>query len=177
MIPTEKLDSAPDKERIEKIIKTITSSSEGGVLIRGYDDVMIRFANCCSPLPGEDIVGYITRGKGITIHRSDCPKLLEVDHVRRIDVEWDSKFKGSRPARILVTCTDRPGILSSITNSFSSSEVNISKAEIHSIDVEDAIGAFDVVVSDLSQLEDVIKSIKKVKGVKSVERMQEIEAL
>lgn len=177
VIPTEKLDSAPDKERIEKIIKTITSSSEGGVLIRGYDDVMIRFANCCSPLPGEDIVGYITRGKGITIHRSDCPKLLEVDHVRRIDVEWDSKFKGSRPARILVTCTDRPGILSSITNSFSSSEVNISKAEIHSIDVEDAIGTFDVVVSDLSQLEDVIKSIKKVKGVKSVERMQEIEAL
>ncbi|MCZ6790543.1 MAG: ACT domain-containing protein, partial [Candidatus Dadabacteria bacterium] len=148
-----------------------------GVLVRGYDDVMIRFANCCSPLPGEDIVGYITRGKGITIHRIDCPKLLEVDYSRRIDVDWDSKFKGSRPARILVTCTDRPGILSSITNSFSSSEVNISKAEIHSTDVEDAIGTFDVVVSDLSQLEDVIKSIKKVKGVKTVERMKEIEAL
>jgi len=177
VVPSENIDSESDKERIEKIIKTITSSSDGGVLIRGYDDVMIRFANCCSPLPGEDIIGYITRGKGITIHRHDCPKLLEVDLARRIDVEWDSKFKGSRPARILVTCTDKPGILSSITNTFSTSEVNISKAEIHSIDVEDAIGTFDVVVADLSQLEDVIKSIKKVKGVKSVERMQEIEAI
>ena len=177
VVPSENIDSESDKERIEKIIKTITSSSDGGVLIRGYDDVMIRFANCCSPLPGEDIIGYITRGKGITIHRHDCPKLLEVDLARRIDVEWDSKFKGSRPARILVTCTDKPGILSSITNTFSTSEVNISKAEIHSTDVEDAIGTFDVVVTDLSQLEDVIKSIKKVKGVKSVERMQEIEAI
>jgi len=138
---------------------------------------MIRFANCCSPLPGEEIVGYITRGKGITIHRNNCPRLLEVDLARRIDVEWDTKYKGARPARILVTCTDKPGILSSITTTFSSSEVNISKAEIHSTDVEDAIGTFDVVVSDLSQLEDVIKSIKKVKGVKSVERMHEIEAL
>jgi GTP pyrophosphokinase len=176
-VPLENLDSTSNKERIEKIIKTITSPSDGGVLVRGYDDVMIRFANCCSPLPGEEIVGYITRGKGITIHRNDCPRLLEVDLARRIDVEWDAKFKGSRPARILVTCTDRPGILSSITKTFSTSEVNISKAEIHSTDVEDAIGTFDVVVSDLSQLEDVINSIKKVKGVKSVERMQEIEAL
>ncbi len=176
-VPLENLDSTSNKERIEKIIKTITSSSDGGVLVRGYDDVMIRFANCCSPLPGEEIIGYITRGKGITIHRNDCPRLLEVDLARRIDVEWDAKFKGSRPARILVTCTDRPGILSSITKTFSTSEVNISKAEIHSTDVEDAIGTFDVVVSDLSQLEDVIKSIKKVKGVKSVERMHEIEAL
>lgn len=175
--PSEKIDSESDKDRIEKIIKTITSSSEGGVLVRGYDDVMIRFANCCSPLPGEDIVGYITRGKGITIHRNDCQKLLEVDLARRIDVDWDTKFKGPRPARILVTCTDKPGILSSITNSFSSSEVNISKAEIHSTDVDDAVGTFDVVVSNLSQLEDVMQSIKKVKGVKSVERMQEIEAL
>jgi len=176
-VPTEQFDTKSDKERIEKIIKTITSSSDGGVLVRGYDDVMIRFANCCSPLPGEEIIGYITRGKGITIHRNDCPRLLEVDLARRIDVDWDTKFKGPRPARILVTCTDKPGILSSITNTFSSSEVNISKAEIHSTDLEDAVGTFDVVVSDLSQLEDVIKSIKKVKGVKSVERMHEIEAL
>ncbi len=175
-VPPDNLEQDADKERIDKIIKTITSSSEGGVLVSGYDDVMIRFANCCSPLPGEDIVGYITRGKGITIHKNDCPRLLEVDHARRIDVNWDSKFKGPRPARILVTCTDRPGILSNITSSFTSSDVNISKAEIHSTDLENAVGTFDVVVSDLSQLENVIQSIKKVKGVKSVERMHEIEA-
>ncbi len=178
VLPTDKIHTAPEKEsRIEKIIRTITRTSEGGVLISGYNDVMIRFANCCSPLPGEQITGYITRGKGITIHKDDCPRLLDVDHARRIEVEWDSNFKGLRPARIVVMCVDRPGILSNITSSFSSSEINISKAEIHSTDMDTAVGTFDVVVSDLDQLENVMKSIKQVEGVKSVERMVEWERL
>ncbi|MFI5324001.1 MAG: RelA/SpoT family protein, partial [Thermodesulfobacteriota bacterium] len=176
VLPTDKLRSAPEKEsRMERIIETITGSSESGVLISGYNDVMIRFANCCSPLPGEQITGYITRGKGITIHKSDCPRLLDVDDARRIDVEWDMNFKPLRPARIVVLCADRPGMLSNITSTFSSSDINISKAEIHSTDVDSAIGTFDVVVSDLEQLENVMKSIKQVEGVRSVERMLERE--
>ncbi|MEQ9620095.1 MAG: bifunctional (p)ppGpp synthetase/guanosine-3',5'-bis(diphosphate) 3'-pyrophosphohydrolase [Deltaproteobacteria bacterium] len=176
VLPTDKIHAAPEKEsRIEKIIRTITRSREGGVLISGYNDVMIRFANCCSPLPGEQITGYITRGKGITIHKNDCPRLLDVDHARRIEVEWDRNFKGQRPARIEVMCIDRPGILSNITSSFSSSDVNISKAEIHSTDVDTAVGTFDVVVNDLEQLENVMKAIQRVEGVKSVQRMLEWE--
>lgn len=176
VLPTDRMHQGPEKEsRIEKIIQTITGSSEGGVLISGYNDVMIRFANCCSPLPGEQITGYITRGKGITIHKNDCPRLLDVDDARRIDVEWDKNFKPQRPARIVVMCADRPGMLSNITSSFSSSDINISKAEIHSTDVDTAIGTFDVVVSDLEQLENVMKSIKQVDGVRSVERMLEWE--
>ncbi len=172
VIPTSKLEQTPEKEsRIDRIIKTITRSTESGVLVKGYDDVMIKFAKCCSPLPGEEILGYITRGRGITIHKNDCPQLLDVDPLRRIDVEWDKSYKGFRPARILVTCADRPGILTNITSSISSSDINISKAEIHSTDVENAVGTFDLVVSDLEQLEGVIKSIKKVKGVISVERV------
>lgn len=176
VLPTDKMHQGPEKEsRIEKIIQTITGSGESGVLISGYNDVMIRFANCCSPLPGEQITGYITRGKGITIHKNDCPRLLDVDDARRIDVEWDKNFKPQRPARIVVMCADRPGMLSNITSSFSSSDINISKAEIHSTDVDTAIGTFDVVVSDLEQLENVMKSIKQVEGVRSVERMLEWE--
>lgn len=176
VLPKDKIHSAPDKEsRIEKIIRTITRSKEGGVLISGYNDVMIRFANCCSPLPGEQITGYITRGKGITIHKNDCPRLLDVDHARRIEVEWDKNFKGQRPARIEVMCIDRPGILSNITSSFSTSDVNISKAEIHSTDVDTAVGTFDVVVNDLNHLESVMKAIQRVEGVKSVQRMLEWE--
>jgi len=172
VIPTSKLEQTPEKEsRIDRIIKTITRSTESGVLVKGYDDVMIKFAKCCSPLPGEEILGYITRGRGITIHKNDCPQLLDVDPLRRIDVEWDKSYKGFRPARILVTCADRPGMLTNITSSISSSDINISKAEIHSTDVENAVGTFDLVVSDLEQLEGVIKSIKKVKGVISVERV------
>jgi len=176
VLPGEKADSPPEKEsRIEKIIKTITRSSQGGVLVRGYDDVMIKFGNCCSPLPGEQIIGYITRGKGITIHKNDCPRLLEVDLARRIDVEWDKNFEGLRPVRLVVMCSDRTGVLSDISSSITATEVNIAKAEMHADDVESAIGTFDVIVSNLSQLENVIKSIKKVKGVKSVERSLEWE--
>jgi GTP diphosphokinase / guanosine-3',5'-bis(diphosphate) 3'-diphosphatase len=166
------LEHPPDKEsRIDRIIKTITRSTDGGVLVKGYDDVMIKFALCCSPLPGEDILGYITRGRGITIHKHDCSQLLDVDPVRRIEVEWDKSYKGFRPAKILVTCSDRPGMLSNITNSISTSDINISRAEMHSTDVDSAIGTFDIVVSDLHQLESIMKSIKKVKGVISVERI------
>lgn len=174
--PGEKEDISSEKDsRIEKIISTITSSSEDGVIIDGYSDVMIKFGRCCSPLPGEDIIGYITRGKGITIHKRDCARLLEVDPERRIDVQWDTEYKGTRPARVIVRCIDKPGILSSISNTFTASDVNISKAEMHSTDLDDAIGTFDVVVSDLAQLEGVMKSIKSLKGVKSVRRVQETE--
>lgn len=171
VLPSEKLPPAPEREsRIEQIITKITRTSEGGVLISGYDDVMVKFGNCCSPLPGEPIIGYITRGKGITIHKNECPLLLTVDPERRIDVEWDSSYKGSRPARIVVQCTDRPGILSNISDSISSSDINISKVEMHSTDAVNAVGTFDVIVSDLNQLESVMMLIKRVKGVKSVQR-------
>jgi GTP pyrophosphokinase len=97
--------------------------------------------------------------------------------VRKIDVLWDRSFKGPRPARIEVICADRPGILSSITRSIASSDINISKAEIHSTDDERSIGTFEIAVSDLNQLEGLIKSIKKLKGVISVERILGMEEL
>ncbi len=172
VVPKGSLEKSPEKEsRIQKIINTIIRSTKSGVLVRGYDDVLIRFANCCSPLPGEAIVGYITRGRGITIHKQNCSQLLDIDPARKIEVEWDKNFKGLRPARISVVCADRPGMLSSITRSIALSDVNISKAEIHSTDSDRAIGTFEIAVTDLNQLEGVINSIKKVKGVISVERV------
>lgn len=161
----------PEKEaRIKKIIQHITGDSEPGVIVKGYNNILIRLANCCSPLPGEPILGYITRGKGVTIHRENCPELLEVDPERRIEVEWDKRQKSLRTARITVTCFDTPGMLSSISNSIASADVNISRAEIHSTNDDKALGTFEVAVTDLRQLEVVINSIKKVKGVISVTR-------
>src|SRR3990170_3096986 len=160
-----------EESMLERIIQTLTRSTKSGVLVKGFDDVMIRFGNCCTPLPGENIVGYITRGRGITIHKHNCSQLLDVDPARKIDVAWDRGFKETRPARIEVICADRPGILSSITRSIASSDINISKAEIHSTDDERAIGKFEIAVLDLNQLEGVMKSIKRLKGVISVERV------
>lgn len=171
VLPKETLELPPEKEsRLEKIIQTFTRATSG-VLVKGYNNVMIKFGNCCTPLPGEGITGYITRGRGITVHKHDCSQLLDIDPARKIDVEWDRHFNGQRPTKIAVVCSDRPGMLSSITNSIALSKVNISKAEIHLTSDDKAVGTFEVSISDLAQLERLISAIKKVKGVISVERV------
>ncbi len=172
IIPKEELRQPSEKEsRMEKIIKTLTGSSESGVLVKGYNDVLIRYPNCCTPVPGESVVGYITRGRGITIHREGCPQLLNVDPVRKIEVKWDPDYKGPRAVTIEVVCVDRPGMLSNITSSIASADINISKAEVHSTSNEKAVGTFEIAVSSLNQLESVMKAIGRAKGVISVERI------
>jgi len=170
--PDTELHTADKVSRIDKIIKNIRKDElKGAILIKGFDDIMTRFAKCCSPLPGESISGFITRGKGITIHKNDCPHLLEVDPQRKIDVEWDIKFNEQMPAKILVECIDKPGILSKLTKTISSSDVNILRVEMDSLDIEKAKGVFNLTVDNINQLFAVIESLMKVKGVLSVDRI------
>jgi len=170
--PETELHSADKAYRIDKIIKNIRKDEmKDAVLVKGFNDIMTRFAKCCSPLPGESISGYITRGKGITIHKNDCPHLLEVDPQRKIEVEWDKKFNEQMPAKIFVECIDKPGILSKLTKTISSSDVNILRVEMDSIEIEKAKGVFNLTVDNVNQLIAVIESLKKVKGVLSVDRI------
>lgn len=170
--PETELHTADKAYRIEKIIKNIRKDEmKDAVLVKGFNDIMTRFAKCCSPLPGESISGYITRGKGITIHKNDCPHLLEVDPQRKIEVEWDKKFNEQMPAKIFVECIDKPGILSKLTKTISSSDVNILRVEMDSIEIEKAKGVFNLTVDNVNQLIAVIESLKKVKGVLSVDRI------
>ncbi|MCH8028433.1 MAG: bifunctional (p)ppGpp synthetase/guanosine-3',5'-bis(diphosphate) 3'-pyrophosphohydrolase [Candidatus Dadabacteria bacterium] len=174
VLPKEEQEKEPEKEsRIKRIVKSLVSETQGGVIVKGYDNILVRLGNCCSPLPGEPIEGYITRGRGITIHRHNCPEILNVDPQRKIEIEWDATAKTKWIARIVVTCSDRPGMLSSISNSIATSEVNISMAEIHTTADDMALGTFDVTVSDLKQLEGIMSSIRRVKGVLLVERVTE----
>ncbi len=170
--PETELHTADKAYRIDKIIKNIRKDEmKDAVLVKGFNDIMTRFAKCCSPLPGESISGYITRGKGITIHKNDCPHLLEVDPQRKIEVEWDKKFNEQMPAKIFVECIDKPGILSKLTKTISSSDVNILRVEMDSIEIEKAKGVFNLTVDNVNQLIAVIESLKKVKGVLSVDRI------
>lgn len=170
--PETELHTADKASRIDKIIKNIRKDEmKDAVLVKGFNDIMTRFAKCCSPLPGESISGYITRGKGITIHKNDCPHLLEVDPQRKIEVEWDKKFNEQMPAKIFVECIDKPGILSKLTKTISSSDVNILRVEMDSIEIEKAKGVFNLTVDNVNQLIAVIESLKKVKGVLSVDRI------
>ncbi len=163
-------------ERIKKIVDKINKPElSNAVVVKDYDNILIRFGNCCNPLPGETIIGFITRGRGITAHRFNCPKLLEVDPERRIELQWDDKFQGQMPSTIMIKCEDRQGILSNLTKLFSSCEVNISNVQMKRDDIGQAMGQFDVNVKDINQLKEVINALKRVEGVISVNRLDEFE--
>jgi GTP pyrophosphokinase len=177
VVPEEKRKSAmtptatPAANPITKLVRRITRRAPTGIRVAGIDDVMIRWGKCCSPLPGDPIVGFITRGRGVTVHTRSCPKSLDQDPDRRIEVEWDGKLKTPRPVSIQVVCADKPGLLAHISQSFHELGVNISQANCRSTDDNRAVNTFQFSVSDLDQLKVVIKAIQRINGVYSVDRM------
>src|SRR5262249_50681480 len=95
--------------------RTPTKRSIAGIKVQGEADILVKFAKCCSPVPGDVIVGFISRGHGVVIHTRDCPKALDLDPARRLDVAWDDESKTVRPVAVQVTCEDRPGLLAAIS--------------------------------------------------------------
>ncbi|MGH7268684.1 MAG: RelA/SpoT family protein, partial [Candidatus Rokuibacteriota bacterium] len=149
--------------------------SDSGVTVKGVDDVMARFAKCCSPVPGDPIVGFITRGRGITVHTRDCPNLTAgvVDTERTVDVAWDVADKAPLPVKIAVFVgRDRPGLLAEISTAISSRGVNIIKAEVTVTEDRKGMNHFTVEVADLDQLQGVMGAIAVVKDVIGVERVR-----
>jgi len=150
-------------------------TTDQGVRIRGVEDLLVRFAKCCNPLPGDAIVGFITRGRGLTVHARDCLTVAKsvLDRERLIDVEWDVAEPAKRPVRIAVYIgNDRPGLLSEITGAISSRNGNITKAEVTVTDDRRGINNFVVEVSDLRQLQDIMTAIRLVHDVINVERVR-----
>src|SRR5438552_100464 len=144
--------------------------AEQGVRIRGVDDLLVRFAKCCNPLPGDTIVGFITRGRGLTVHTRDCLTVAKsvLDRERLINVEWDVEEDepSTRPVRIAVYIgRDRPGLLSEITGAISSQNGNITKAEVTVTDDRRGINNFVVEVADLEQLQGIMTAIRDVPDV------------
>ncbi len=146
-----------------------------GVRIRGVEDLLVRFAKCCTPLPGDPIVGFITRGRGLTVHSRDCLTVAKsvLDRERLIEVEWDVSEPAKRPVRIAVYIgADRPGLLSEITGAISSRNGNITKAEVTVTDDRKGINHFVIEVADLRQLQDIMYAIRQVPDVMNVERVR-----
>jgi GTP pyrophosphokinase len=171
--------AAPDSEppsqlktgRIEQLVRKMTGRDAGGIRVSGIDDVLVRYAKCCNPLPGDGIIGFITRGRGVTIHRRECQKAFDTDPERRIDVSWDSKAKVNRPVQICVTTANKPGILAVVSQTFSAQSINISEANCRAGDDGRARNVFTFHCSDLSQLKNVMKALSKVNGVVEVSRI------
>jgi guanosine-3',5'-bis(diphosphate) 3'-pyrophosphohydrolase len=162
--------------KTESMLKTLLRkvtrrTSTSGIKVAGEEDILVRFAKCCSPLPGDLIVGFITRGRGVTVHRRDCDKGLDLDPERRIDVEWDGNGKAQHEVAIQILCADKPGLLAHISQSFTDQGVNISQAHCRATEDGRAVNTFHASVKDLDQLKSVIRSLSRIKGVYSVDRV------
>lgn len=177
------LNQAPPVEKteqstfLERVVKSATQKSKkAGSLINvsGMDDVLVHYARCCSPIPGDSIVGFITRGRGITVHKSDCRKAFEFDQLRRVDVDWNSAAaddKHERVVKIKIVSQDMPGLLKSMSEAFSSQGMNIQNAQVRTTRDAKAVATFDVTVKNTSQLTSVILDLQKIKGVIGVSRV------
>lgn len=154
-----------------QLFRKVARRSTGGVMVQGIDDVLVRYGRCCNPLPGDPIIGFVTRGRGITVHLPSCSRALDADPQRRIDVTWDPRGTFSRPVAIRVLTSDRPGILATISQAFTDNGVNISQANCKVTDADRAINTFEVLIKDAEQLRKVVNEIKGVKGVLGVERL------
>ncbi|MEM6787657.1 MAG: bifunctional (p)ppGpp synthetase/guanosine-3',5'-bis(diphosphate) 3'-pyrophosphohydrolase [Myxococcota bacterium] len=156
--------------RLEAFVRRVTGRSSHGILLNGEDDVLVRFTKCCNPIPGDEIVGYMTRGRGITIHRRDCAKGFEADPERKVAVSWDPKAKTNRPVTLTVVTANRPGILATVGQRFHALGVNISEATCRAGDDGRASNTFMFLCSDLARLKDIVRQLKKVEGVVAVTR-------
>ncbi|MBI5419398.1 MAG: bifunctional (p)ppGpp synthetase/guanosine-3',5'-bis(diphosphate) 3'-pyrophosphohydrolase [Deltaproteobacteria bacterium] len=170
IVPPERLQEKVKESRLGALIKRVTTRKPSAVIVKGMDDIFIRLGNCCHPVPGDPIVGFITRGRGVTIHARDCPKALENDPARAIEVAWEAGTKAVHPVKLKVVCADKPGLLADISRTITASDVDIRRAVVMTTRDRRAICNFEVSVNDAQHLATLIKSIEKVKNVYSVER-------
>src|SRR5215831_18657806 len=169
----------PEKEGLaEKLFRgpleafrQVTKRPGHGVRIQGIDNVLLHFARCCQPVPGDRVVGIVTRGRGVSVHRIECPNTFEdaASVERRVEVEWDVAEDQLFPVRLLVYGTDRPSLLADIAKAIAATRVNIRSAGMAGED-RLARGAFLIEVANLRLLTEVMGAVRRVKGVSRVER-------
>ena len=172
LLPAEKLQG--DKKQLEGGLERLfrlVGSRDRGVRVKGIEDVLVRFARCCHPLPGEEIAGIITRGRGVTVHVANCPTGLEADPERRVEVNWSEDAQTPRGVKIEVSCADEPGLLAAISSAISEAGVNIARAHIRTFD-DKAVNTFEIMIGSSDQLRQVLQDISRVKGVYKATRVQ-----
>jgi GTP pyrophosphokinase len=165
-------DSAPPPQKPKRRIFGRQRDTRAGLRVSGLSDVLVRLARCCAPLPGDDVVGFVTRGRGVTVHVKDCSRAFELDPARRIDVDWEPETDVPRRIRMRVRSQDRPGLLAKVTKTISARGINIGAARITTNRDQLAEQTFDVWVTDVATLNSVMKEIGRIKGVLSVERLR-----
>jgi len=161
------------KEASLEAVRAITGRPGHGVRIQGVDNLMVSFARCCQPVPGDSVVGIVTRGRGVTVHRTDCPNTFDdrVAPERRVLVDWSAAAEDAFSVKLSIYGVDRKSLLADIAKAIATTNTNIRTAGIKAND-RNARGAFVVEVRDLAHLRQVMRAVEQVEGVEAVEREQ-----
>ncbi len=148
------------------------SRGPADVKVGGMDQVLVRFGKCCSPLPGDPVEGFITRGRGVTVHARNCAKIFHLDPERRVPVDWEGEPDTVRRVKVRVVSEDRPGLLAAVSNKISDQGVNIDAGQITTSGNNRAVQTFELSIKNRRELDSVIKQLTKIRGVLSVERVR-----
>lgn len=153
--------------------RAVKAGESSGIIVTGYDDMLVRFAKCCNPVPGDGIVGYITRGRGVSVHRSDCSNVTseEFESGRMIEVAWSTSEKSSYNVEIQVTAEDRTGLIAEVSNKLSSMGFSITSVNARMGKNHVANMVFGFEISETAQLDAIIKSLNSITGVRDVFRI------
>ncbi len=166
----------PKPSVIERLVDRVRGTqNDRGVKIQGVDGVMVRYAQCCQPVPGDEVVGYVTRGRGVSIHRADCPNLLPLAHEpeRRLEIDWQEKFGERFIVRLALEGTDRRGLYADVASAVSSTGTDIRQMDLKAVDGR-AVGAVMVEVENLQHLQQILKAVRRVKGISEIARRERI---
>jgi GTP pyrophosphokinase len=157
---------------VSRVVRRILPFGVPDIVVVGHDDLLAALAKCCNPVPGEKIIGYVTRGRGVSVHSESCPnvKNLLYDPERQIDVTWAGEKKASYAIELEVTTEDRPGLLADVTQAIAGEGSNIRRIEARVEDTREAIVTVSLETSDLRQLEKILTRIRAISGVREVVR-------
>jgi len=153
------------------IYATVMRRKVSGVRIQGLDNLMVRYARCCEPIPGDEIVGVVTRGRGVSVHRIGCSNLKSADEERLIEVTWDVDADQIFLVKLIVTGLDRKGLLADLSEAIRNVGVNIRSGDFKT-DAELARATLLIEVRNLNNLDKVLKAAARVPNVQQVERYQ-----
>jgi guanosine-3',5'-bis(diphosphate) 3'-pyrophosphohydrolase len=161
-----------DESIFNKLIGRVRKKKpKAGVLVKGVDDILIKFGKCCQPVPGDPIIGYITRGYGVTVHRTTCVNALSMNPERQIEVEWNQEATETYPVKIRIISQDRVGLLADVVGNISKFGANILSAKTETRENKMVDSFFTIVVEDTTHLEKIVSAVKKVKHVQEVKRV------
>ncbi len=171
--------AVPDLDRetkeellLQKINARAPRKSDTGIIVKGLNDILVRFSKCCNPLPGDPIIGYITQGQGVTIHRKNCINMMTMSRERQIEVQWAEDYSEYYPASVRIkTNDDRQGLLADIASVIAKEKINILNARTETSEVGEGLFYFTVMVSSTEQLRKIMAEIRQVKTVSDVQRV------